>query len=154
MVIAVGGNHITSDIAHGLRLSIDQAEQVKKEHGTATADMVNASDMLTVRSFGSDAPMQVSRQELSRIIEARVEEIFDLVLQEIKRSGYDGLLPAGMILTGGTSNLQGIRGLASKVLGLPVRTAKPEKPRWSGGSTALPRIFHQRRPSQLDFTDE
>jgi cell division protein FtsA len=64
---------------------------------------------------------------MAHIIEARVEEIFDLTLQEIKRSGYDGLLPAGMILTGGTSLLPGIRQLATKVLGMPVRTAQPEK---------------------------
>ena len=70
--------------------------------------------------------MQINRQELAHIIEARVEEIFSLVLQEIKRSGYDGLLPAGMVLTGGGSNLPGIRSLASRVLGVPVRIARPE----------------------------
>ncbi len=70
--------------------------------------------------------MQVNRRELAHIIEARVEEIFMLVLQEIKRSGYDGLLPAGMVLTGGASLLPGMKNLASSVLGLPVRVAKPE----------------------------
>jgi cell division protein FtsA len=64
---------------------------------------------------------------MAHIIEARVEEIFRLTLQEIKRSGYDGLLPAGLVLTGGTSALPGIRRVASEVLGLPVRTARPEK---------------------------
>jgi cell division protein FtsA len=126
MVLAIGGNHITSDIAHGLRLPIDNAEEIKKQYGCAEDDMVNLSDIFSVRSFGADQPVQVNRRELTQIIQARVEEIFDLVLQEIKRSGYDGLLPAGMILTGGTSNLPGIRNLASKTLGLPVRTAKPE----------------------------
>ncbi len=70
--------------------------------------------------------MQISRQELVHIIEARVEEIFSLVVQEIKRSGYDGLLPAGMVLTGGSSLLPGIRNLASQVLDVPVRIAQPE----------------------------
>jgi len=69
----------------------------------------------------------IRRQDLAHIIEARVEEIFALTLQEIKRSGYGGLLPAGMVLTGGTSALPGIRQMASQVLGLPVRTAQPEK---------------------------
>jgi cell division protein FtsA len=64
--------------------------------------------------------------DLVHIIEARVEEIFSLMLQEIKRSGYDGLLPAGVVLTGGTSQLPGIRRLASEVMGLPVRVARPE----------------------------
>jgi cell division protein FtsA len=70
--------------------------------------------------------IQIPRRDLAHIIEARVEEIFELVLQEIKRSGYDGLLPAGMVLTGGSSLLPGIRPLASKILGLPVRLARPE----------------------------
>ena len=79
-----------------------------------------------MRTFSEEKPIQVSRKELAHIIEARVEEIFLLVLQEIKRSGYDGLLPAGMVLTGGTSALPGIRTVASSVLGVPVRIAGPE----------------------------
>lgn len=126
MVLAVGGNHITSDIAHGLRLPVSQAEEIKKQHGYAIESEVNDGESFTVRAFGEEAPVQVSRKELAHIIEARVEEIFMLVLQEIKRSGYDGLLPAGMILTGGSSQLPGMRNLASKVLGLPVRIARPE----------------------------
>ncbi|MFN2152888.1 MAG: cell division FtsA domain-containing protein, partial [Anaerolineales bacterium] len=78
------------------------------------------------RAFGEEEPVRVSRKDLVHIIEARVEEIFSLVLQEIKRSGYDGLLPAGMVLTGGSSALPGIRQLASQVLGLPVQVAQPK----------------------------
>lgn len=126
MVLAVGGNHITSDIAHGLRLSIQQAEDVKKQHGHALTSEVGENEIITVRSFGQEGPQQCNRRDLAHIIEARVEEIFMLVLQEIKRSGYDGLLPAGMVLTGGSSLLPGMRALASNVLGLPVRVARPE----------------------------
>jgi cell division protein FtsA len=71
-------------------------------------------------------PVQINRKELAHIIEARVEEIFSLTLQEIKRSGYDGLLPAGMVLTGGASALPGMKRVASDVLNMPVRTAQPE----------------------------
>lgn len=126
MVLAVGGNHVTNDIAHGLRLPINQAEDMKKQHGFATEADVQDNEVFSVRSFSEEQPVQVSRKELAHIIEARVEEIFELVLQEIKRSGYDGLLPAGMVLTGGTSALPGIRALASRTLGLPVRIAQPE----------------------------
>jgi cell division protein FtsA len=126
MVLAVGGNHITSDIATLLRLPISQAEDVKKQFGMADAEDILADDQFPVRAFGEDAPVQVSRKELAQIIEARAEEIFALLLQEIKRSGYDGLLPAGMVLTGGSSSLPKIRQLASRVLGLPVRIARPE----------------------------
>jgi cell division protein FtsA len=126
MVLAVGGNHITNDIATGLRLPLNQAEEIKKKYGYALKSGVGAEDTFSVRSFGEEQPIKVSRQDMAHIIEARVEEIFSLTLQEIKRSGYDGLLPAGMVLTGGTSALPGIRQLASQVLGLPVRTAQPE----------------------------
>jgi len=127
MVLAVGGNHITQDIAHGLRLPMPQAEEAKKQHGHALRSEVMADETFSVSPFGEDQPVLIRRQDMSHIIEARVEEMFDLCLQEIKRSGYDGLLPAGMVLTGGTSLLPGIRQLASRVLGMPVRTAQPEK---------------------------
>lgn len=126
MVLAVGGNHITSDIAQGLRLPISQAEEIKKQHGFAVEAEVSDQEAFNIRAFGEDRPVKVSRKELANIIEARVEEIFSLVQQEIKRSGYDGLLPAGMVLTGGSSALPGIRSLASKVVGLTVRIARPE----------------------------
>jgi cell division protein FtsA len=125
-VLSVGGNHITSDIAHGLRLPISQAEEIKIQHGHAVKDEVDAEEYFNVKPFGEQESVQVSRQELSHIIEARVEEMFSLVLQEIKRSGYDGLLPAGMVLTGGSSALPSIRTLANQVLGVPVRIAQPE----------------------------
>jgi cell division protein FtsA len=126
MVLGIGGNHITSDIAHGLRLSISQAEEVKKQYGHALQSEIPDNEVFSTRIFGEEHPVEVGRKDLAMIIEARVEEIFDLVLQEIKRSGYDGLLPAGVVLTGGSSLLPGIRTLASNVLGLPVRVAKPE----------------------------
>src|SRR5512143_2773716 len=89
MVLAVGGNHITQDIAHGLRLSLTQAEEVKKQHGHAVRTEVGPEEYFTVRPFGEDNPAQINRQDLAHIIEARTEEIFNLILQEIKRSGYD-----------------------------------------------------------------
>jgi cell division protein FtsA len=125
-VLAVGGDHITSDIAHGLRLPISQAEEVKIKHGHALRDEVPSGESFGVKPFGEEVSVEINRRELAHIIEARVEEMFTLVLQEIKRSGYDGLLPAGMVLTGGTSNLPGIRALASQTLNLPVRIAMPE----------------------------
>ena len=126
MVLAVGGNHVTQDVAHGLRLPVTQAEEIKKQKGHAVRGEVGADEYFSIRPFGEDNQVQINRQDLAHIIEARVEEIFRLTLQEIKRSGYDGLLPAGMVLTGGTSSLPGIKRVASEVLGLPVRTAGPQ----------------------------
>jgi cell division protein FtsA len=125
-VLGVGGDHITSDIAHGLRLPVPQAEEIKKQHGCALQSEITEDEFFNMRPFGEEEPVQINRRELAMIIEARVEEIFSLVLMEIKRSGYDGLLPAGMVLTGGTSALPGIRTAASRILGLPVRVAQPE----------------------------
>jgi cell division protein FtsA len=125
-VISVGGNHITSDIAHGLRLPHPEAEEIKLQHGHALQPSIGVEEFFLVRAFGEEEPVRVSRKDLVHIIEARSEEIFSLVLQEIKRSGYDGLLPAGMVLTGGASALSGIRDLASQVLGLPVQISQPK----------------------------
>jgi cell division protein FtsA len=126
MVLAVGGNHITQDIAHGLRLPVMQAEEVKKQQGHAVRAEVGAEEYFNIRPFGEEHPVRINRQDLANIIEARTAETFALILQEIKRSGYDGLLPAGMVLTGGTSALPGIQRVASEVLSMPVRTAGPE----------------------------
>ena len=126
MVLAVGGNHITSDIAHGLRLPFSQAEEIKIRYGHCLPSEVAAEETFRVKSFAEERHVDVDRLEMTQIIEARVEEIFSLMLQEIKRSGYDGLLPAGMVLTGGSSALKGVPELASRVLGMPVRTGQPE----------------------------
>ena len=125
-VLTLGGNHITSDVAQVLRLPNTQAEEVKLQHGHADPEEIDPRQYFNIRPFGESEPVQVSHLELVNIIHARVEEIFSLVVQEIKRSGYDGLLPAGMVLTGGSSALPGMRNVASKVLGVPVRIAKPE----------------------------
>jgi len=126
MVLAVGGNYVTSDIAHGLRLPIAQAEEIKLKYGHAQTSAVNPEEQFTVRSFGGDAPSRIMRVDLAEIIEARMEEIFHLVLQEIRHSGYDGLLPAGVVLTGGSSLIPGTRQLAAQIMGVPARIAQPQ----------------------------
>jgi cell division protein FtsA len=124
-VLGVGGNHITSDIAQVLHLPNSQAEEIKLQHGHANPDEIDPQQHFSLRPFGDQETIEASHLELVQIIHARVEEIFYMVVQEIKRSGYDGLLPAGMVLTGGTSQLPGIRAVASHVLGVPVRIAQP-----------------------------
>ena len=126
MVLPVGGDHVTRDIAHGLRLPISQAEEIKLKFGHALQSGISPEEQFTVRSFGGDEPVRIDRVDLANIIEARMEEIFYLVLQEIRHSGYDGLLPAGVVITGGSSLIPGTRQLASQVMGLPARIAKPQ----------------------------
>jgi len=126
-VIPIGGQHLTSDIAQVLHLPEDSAEMVKRRHGHARSAACSENQAFAVRPFGDGKPYQIKQKELASILEPRVEEIFGFVRQEIKRSGYDGLLPAGLVLTGGTSELPGIRDVAANVLRLPVRLGKPEK---------------------------
>ena len=124
-VLPVGGNNITADVSHGLRLPAAAAEEVKIAHGHACTQEVDSSEVFRVKPFGHEQPIEMSRSKLADVVEARAEEIFDLLLKEIKRSGYDSLLPAGVVLTGGTSRLAGFRQLATGSLGLPVRVSEP-----------------------------
>lgn len=125
MVLPVGGNHVTSDIAHGLRLPFSQAEEIKIRYGHCLPAQVARDESFRVKSFGNEEEVILNRHEMAQIVEARVEEIFGLLLQEIKRSGYDGLLPAGMVITGGSSALKGLPDLARNVLQMPVRLGHP-----------------------------
>jgi cell division protein FtsA len=101
------------------------AEEIKVEYGHAIPDQIPSDEEFMVASFGDEARQAVPRWKLVSIIEARVEEILSMINKEIKRSGYDGLLPAGVVLSGGTAQLPGIRGLGREILGLPVRLGKP-----------------------------
>ena len=126
VVLPTGGEHITNDIAVGLQTPLTTAEDLKIKQGHARPQSVNPNESIDVSTFGEGERQRVARQFLSQIIEARVEEIFDLILQEIKRSGYDGLLPAGVVLCGGTADLAGIRDVARDLLNLPVRIGAPQ----------------------------
>jgi cell division protein FtsA len=126
MVLPTGGEQLTNDIAVGLRTPFNKAEAIKIKYGHALSHTISPSESVKVDMFGEDGEQLISRQFLSEIIEARVEEICEIVLKEIKRSGYDGLLPAGVVLCGGTSELPGIRDLAREVMGLPARVGMPQ----------------------------
>jgi len=126
VTLGVGGEYVTGDIGIGLRLPPDVAEQVKVEHGHACAARVPPEDRFTVSSFGGEGRQVVPRWKLAEIVEARVEEMLAMIRQEIKRSGYDGLLPAGVVLCGGTAQLAGIQELARDAFGLPVRVGAPQ----------------------------
>lgn len=120
-ILPVGGHHLTNDIAICLRTPFDDAEEVKKKHGHAVPEAIGDDEKLDIAAFGENAHQSIQRKELCEVLHARVEEIASLILQEIKRSGYDGLLPAGVVLCGGTSELPGIRDVTRDVIGLPVR---------------------------------
>jgi cell division protein FtsA len=126
VTLGMGGEYISGDIGIGLRLPPEMAEQVKVQHGHAIAAQVLPEERFTVTPFGGGSPLVVPRWKLAEIIEARTEEMLSMIQQEIKRSGYDGLLPAGVVLCGGTAQLGGIQELGREILGLPVRTGRAE----------------------------
>jgi cell division protein FtsA len=124
-VISLGGNQVTGDISVGLRTPANEAEKIKKKHGCALVSLIPKEETIEVPSVGGRKPRVVSRQILGEIIEPRVEELFQLVNREIIRSGYDGIVASGVVLTGGTASLEGISDLAEQVFNLPVKCGLP-----------------------------
>ncbi len=126
-VIPVGGNHVTRDLGYLFHLPLERAEEIKVRHGHTDPAAISPEELITVRSFGDHEAVQVNRQEMAEVIEARVREMLEMIRHELHRSGYDGLLPAGVVFTGGSTLLKGFRGLAAEELGVPVRIARPER---------------------------
>jgi len=124
-VIALGGNHVTNDIAVGLRTPTKEAEMIKRKYGCAFASLVKANETVEVTSMGGREPRILSRKVLSEIIQPRVEEIFRLIHQEIKRSGIEDLISSGVVITGGASIMEGIQEVGEQVFELPVRLGTP-----------------------------
>ncbi len=125
-VIPLGGNHVTNDLTYWMNVPFALAETVKLQHGSTLPRTVSQLETFLVEPFGDSPPHEISRYQMARVIEARVEEIFEKVLKEIKRSGYDQLLRAGAVLTGGASLLPGMQEIAARILQCPVRIGKPE----------------------------
>lgn len=124
-VISVAGNHISNDLALGLRAPFHDAELIKLRHGTAYAGDVNPSETLEIPTYDQPDGEPISRRLVAEIIESRVHEIFSLVDVELARAGFDRRLPAGAMLVGGTAELPDIQVLGREVLGLPVRIGLP-----------------------------
>jgi len=124
-ILPVGGNYLTSDIATGLRTPFNDAERIKIRYGCAVTARIPKEEIIEVPSVGGREDRQVSRQILGRIVEPRMEEILNLALKEIVRSGYEDLLAAGVVLTGGTALLSGINEMAEQIFDMPVRRGNP-----------------------------
>ena len=126
-VLPLGGNHITKDIAVGLRTPIQEAEKIKKACACVLPTLLQSDDSLEVPSVGGRLPRILSRKILCEIVQPRAEEILSLVLQEVKRAGFEKQLVAGAVLTGGGSMLEGLLELAEQVLDMPVRRGYPQE---------------------------
>lgn len=124
-VLAVGGNHITNDIAAGLRTPLAAAEKIKCEYGSAITAGVRKDDTLEVPSVGGRSARVLSKFVLAEIIEPRVSEMFALIQRELQKAGCLDSLTSGFVITGGTASLPGISQVAEQVFNLPVRVAAP-----------------------------
>lgn len=125
-VLPIGGQHLSTDLAIGLRTPQAEAERLKIRSGLALAELAKDDETVAVPSVGDRPARTVPRKVVAEIIEPRVEEIFDLVRREITRTGYEGMLAAGVVITGGTSMLEGMVEAAERVLDLPVRRGVPK----------------------------
>ncbi len=126
-IIALGGAYVTSDIAYGLRTPATSAEIIKKKYGHSLASAVDENEIIEVPGVGGRKPARVPRKTLAQIIEPRMDEILQLTYKEIKMSGFDELISAGGVITGGGALLKGADELAEKIMNIPIRVGYPDK---------------------------
>ena len=124
-VLAVGGQNLSNDIAFGLRTPVAAAEKIKIKYGCALSDLVRNDEFIEVPSVGGREPRRLSRRMLAEICEPRMEEILRLVDQALVRSGYKDMIGAGVVLTGGTSLIEGCHELGEQIFNLPTRVGYP-----------------------------
>src|SRR4051794_25628309 len=124
-VIPIAGDQVTNDIAMTLRTPTKEAEELKVRHGCALRQLANPNDIIEVPGVGERGPRKLSRPMLAEVIEPRIEELYSLVQAELRRSGFQGLLSSGVVITGGSALLQGITELGEEVFHMPVRVGVP-----------------------------
>jgi len=129
-VIPIAGDQITNDIAMALRTPTQEAEELKLRHGCALRQLADANETIEVPGVGDRPPRQLSRQTLAEVIEPRVEELYSLVQKVLRESGYEELLSSGIVITGGSSVMQGMVELGEEIFHMPVRLGVP---RYTGG---------------------
>jgi len=125
-VIPIAGDQVTNDIAVALRTPTQYAEEIKIKYACALTQLANAEEMIEVPSVGARPPRQLARQTLADVVEPRYEELFTLVQAVLRRSGYEELIAAGIVLTGGSAKMDGVVELAEEVFSMPVRVGYPK----------------------------
>src|SRR6056300_287645 len=125
-VIPIAGDQVTNDIAMALRTPTQNAEDIKIKYACALTQLASPEDTIKVPSVGDRPPRDLSRQSLAEVVEPRYDELFTLIQGEIRRSGFEELIPAGVVLTGGTSKMEGAMELAEEIFHMPVRVGAPQ----------------------------
>ena len=125
-VIPIAGDQVTNDIAMALRTPTQYAEEIKIKYACALTQLAGADETIKVPSVGDRPHRDLSRQALAEVVEPRYDELFTLVQAELRRSGYEDMVPAGVVLTGGTSKMEGVMELAEEIFHMPVRVGYPQ----------------------------
>jgi cell division protein FtsA len=125
-VIPIAGDQVTNDIAMALRTPTDNADELKIKYACALTQLASAGEMIKVPGVGDRPARELSRQALAEVVEPRYDELFTLVKAELQRSGYENLLAAGVVMTGGTSKMEGVIELAEEIFHMPVRIGMPQ----------------------------
>lgn len=125
-VIPIAGDHVTNDVAVALRTPTQYAEQIKIQHGAALPSMVDPEETIRVPSVAKRPPKEIQKKALAQVIGARYEELFELILAELRRSGFEDLIAAGMVFTGGASRVPGCIELAENIFQMPIRLGLPQ----------------------------
>ena len=160
-VIPIAGDQVTNDIAMALRTPTQYAEEIKIRYACALAKLARADETIKVPSVGDRPPRELSRQALAEVVEPRYEELFQLIHAELRRSGYEDLIPAGIVLTGGTAKMEGPVELAEEVFHMPVRIGVPQGIKGMTDvvrnpiySTAVGLLLHgARKQEEVEFVD-
>jgi cell division protein FtsA len=126
-VLPVGGYHLTHDLVAGLRAPYSTVEEIKLNHGSCMPSRVDAEEIIDIDSFGGQRTKEVPRRRIAEILQARVEEILEMIYIDVKRAGFDDMVAAGLVITGGTAGIPGIVELSELVLRMPVRTGVPRR---------------------------
>ena len=125
-VIPIAGDQVTNDIAMALRTPTPNAEEIKIKYACALASLAGANETIKVPSVGERSDRDLSRQALAEVVEPRYDELFTLIQAELRRSGFEDLVAAGIVLTGGTSKMEGVLELAEEIFHMPVSIGKPQ----------------------------
>ena len=126
-VIPIAGDQVTNDIAMALRTPTQYAEEIKIRYACALAKLAGPEETIKVPSVGERPPRDLSRQALAEVVEPRYDELFTLIQAELRRSGFEDMIPAGIVLTGGTSKMEGAVELAEEIFHMPVRLGMPQE---------------------------
>jgi len=138
--LGVGGDQVTNDIAFAFRTPSPFAEEIKVKYACALADLARAEETIEVSSVGDRPPRRLQRQMLAEVVQKRYEEIFEMVQAELRRSGYEELIAAGVVITGGASKMEGLVELAEEMFQMPVRVGIPQG--FSGLSSVVANEIH------------